>query len=276
MSFTTLPDITTSKLSFQEAQSATGSPDLSQTTLGGGFTVSQSLPVYLEGTLGYARYDPKYVFTDGEERRLIPTKWNSISVTGGIGYEFPLTSDNELKLRPIFNFSYGRVTTDAKLTQALLNFQFPDLDLDVIDGGTMNAYGLGGSIMLDWERYRDEYEIDLEVRYSNIQLRTFGSTSDGLHGESEANTAGVWARYRAPIGYNLLERPVRYVLETSFTSYFGEQRGALGFNNLMSVGAGLELDTSGKIQLVSRVRLVVRYIFGENVTGTSVGLAVSF
>lgn len=69
---------------------------------------------------------------------------------------------------------------------------------------------------------------------------------------------------------------MRYVLETSFTSYFGKQRGALGFNNLKSVGAGLELDTSAKMKLVSRARLVFRYIFGENVRGTSVGLAVSF
>ena len=276
MSFTTLPDITTSTLSFQEAQGTTEKPALNQTTLGGGFTLSKSVPVYLEGTLGYSRYDPKFVFSGGQASRVIPAKWNSFSATGGVGYDFPLSSDEELKIRPIFNFSLGRVTTDARLVQALLNYKFPDLDLDVIDGGSMDVYGLGASIMLDWEHYREDYEIDLEMRYSNIQLRTFGSTSDGLRGESEANTVGVWARYRAPTGYNLLERPLRYVLETSFTSYFGEQRGALGFNNLKSVGAGLELDTSAKMNLVSRARLVFRYIFGENVRGTSVGLAVSF
>jgi hypothetical protein len=168
------------------------------------------------------------------------------------------------------------VATDARLFQAYLNYKFPDLDLDVIDGGSLNVYGLGGSLMLDWEHYREDYEIDIELRYSNIQLRTFGSTTDGLRGESEANTAGVWARYRAPTGHNLLDRPLRYVLETSFTSYFGEQRGALGFNNLKSVGAGLELDTSAKMDLISRARMVLRYIFGENVRGASIGLAVSF
>ena len=179
-------------------------------------------------------------------------------------------------MRPIFNFTLGTVATDAKLGQAILNYKFPDLDLDIIDGGSMNVYGLGASVMLDWEHYRDDYEIDLELRYSNIQLRTFGSTSEGLRGGSEANTAGIWARYRAPTGYNLLARPLRYVLETSVTSYFGEQRGALGFNNLKSVGVGLELDTSAKIDLITRARMVFRYIFGENVSGTSLGLAVSF
>jgi len=276
MSFTTLPDITTSTLSFKEAQGTTESPDLLQTTLGGGFTLSESVPVYLEGTLGYSRYDPKFVFSGGKERREIPTKWNSFSATGGIGYDFPLTDDGELKIRPIFNFTLGHVATDARLFQTFLNYHFPDLDIDVIDGGSLNVYGLGGSLMLDWEHYREDYEIDIELRYSNIQLRTFGSTTDGLRGESEANTAGVWARYRAPTGHNLLDRPLRYVLETSFTSYFGEQRGALGFNNLKSVGAGLELDTSAKMDLISRARMVLRYIFGENVRGASIGLAVSF
>ncbi len=48
---------------------------------------------------------------------------------------------------------------------------------------------------------REDYEIDLELRYSNIQLRSFGSTSDGLKGTSSAHSASLWSRYRAPTGY---------------------------------------------------------------------------
>jgi len=66
-----------------------------------------------------------------------------------------------------------------------------DLDLDVIDSGRTNAYGLGGSVMLDFERYRADYEIDVEIRYTNIQLRSFGGTTKGLEGESEANSASL-------------------------------------------------------------------------------------
>ena len=273
MAFTALPDITTSSLSINNA--GTGDPGLSQSTLGGGFTLSQDFPLYLEGTLGYSRFDPKFVATDGREERIIPTKWNSFAGTGGIGWDFPITQNKELKLRPILNFTLGHVATDARLAQTYINAKL-DTDLAVIDGGRMNAYGLGGAIMLDYEHYRTDYEIDVEARYTKIQLRTFSGTTNGLAGESETNAASLWGRWRAPTSLTMLQRPLRYVLETSFTAYFGPQRGALGFNNLTSIGAGFELDSSAYPVFVTRTRLLGRYVFGENVSGFSVGLAMSF
>jgi len=273
MAFTVLPDITTNSLSISNASN--NDPGISQASIGGGFTVSKAFPLYLEGAIGYSRYDPDFIATRGQEQRWIPLKWNSIAATGGIGYNFPLTDDEELKLRPIFNFTLGYVTTDVALAEDLLNAAY-DLNLDLIDDGRMTAYGLGGSLMLDYERYRDDYEIDVEVRYTLIRLQSFGDTTDYYKGSSETNSANIWARWRAPTSANLLQRPLRYVLESSFTTFFGPQRGALGFDNLASVGAGLELDSSAYQVIITRFRMVGRYIFGNNVSGFSLGLGVSF
>src|ERR1700750_1927868 len=49
MSYTTVPDVTTSSLSINNG--ATGNPGFGQTQLGGGFTISKSFPLYLEGTI---------------------------------------------------------------------------------------------------------------------------------------------------------------------------------------------------------------------------------
>jgi hypothetical protein len=273
MAFTVLPDVTTSSLSI--SRDSTSDPGLWQSTLGGGFTLSESFPLYLEGNLGYSRYDPKFIISNGQEQRSVPVKWNSFVATGGVGWDFPLTEDNELKLRPIFNFTLGRVTTDASIAQDIAN-EALDTNIDIIGDGKMNAFGLGGAMMLVYERYREDYEIDLEMRYSIMQLNSFGGTTEELEGHSETNTASVWARWRAPTGTSYLQRPLRYVLEASHTAFFGPQRGALGFNDLSSIGAGIELDTSAYPVVVTRTRLVGRYIFGQNVNGFSLGLAVSF
>ena len=53
-------------------------------------------------------------------------------------------------------------------------------------------------------------------------------------------------------------------------------RGALGFSSLTSVGVGLELDSSEYDVFVSRTRPLLRYKFGDNVEGWSVGLAIGF
>jgi hypothetical protein len=51
---------------------------------------------------------------------------------------------------------------------------------------------------------------------------------------------------------------------------------ALSFKDILSFGTGLELDTSARETVVSRTRLMARYKIGENVTGWSIGLAVTF
>ena len=72
--------------------------------------------------------------------------------------------------------------------------------------------GFGGSLMLDYEHYRRDYDIDVELR-----------------------------------------------------------------NHLFSLGGGLELDTSAhSILWISRARLIFRYRFGENVSGYTISLEISF
>jgi len=273
MSFAVVPDLASSSLSINAA--ATDNPDITLWQLGGGFTVSQSFPLYLEGSLGYNRYDPTFVASNGAETRKLPTRWNSFAGTVGIGWDFPLTADKELVFRPIFNASLGRVTTDLSIAKFFVE-QKTDRQINFLDNGTMNAYGLGGSVMLDWERHRETYDADLELRYTNIYLRSFGGTTDGVQGSATAQTASLYARWRAPTGLHALDRPVRYVLELSHSQYFGNQAGALGFNNLTTVGTGLELDTSAHEVFVTRIRAVLRYVFGNDVSGVSLGLAASF
>lgn len=271
MSFMLTPDVTTGSIALSDEP--TGNPDVALTTLGGGFTMSRDLPFYLEGTLGYSRYDPAFLASDGQVQRRVPTRWNSLSLTGGIGWDFPIAK--ELKFRPIFNFSYGRVASDSAVAGTILEDQ-TGADFEFLKNGTLDVYGLGGTLMLDYERNRDENEIDIELRYTNIQLKSFSDAPEALQGSSHAQSLSLWARWRAPTGFTALDKPVRYVLEAARTSYIGDMRGALGFDDLNSIGVGLELDSSAREIFITRSRLIFRYKFGKNVEGTSVSFAISF
>jgi len=273
MAFAVVPDLTSSSLSIKNA--ATANPGIVMSQLGGGFTISKTYPLYLEGSIAYSRYDPTFVATNGAESREIPTRWNTFAGTIGVGWDFPLTADHELVFRPIFNASLGNVSSDLSIGKFLVE-RVTDKQINFLDSGTLNAYGLGGSVMLDWEHYRPSHEIDVELRYTNIYLRSFGGSSSAVTGSASAQTANLYARWRAPTGLIALDRPVRYVLELSYSHYLGSQAGVLGFNYLTSLGLGLELDTSAHEIFVTRVRTVVRYVFGNNVSGVSLGIAASF
>jgi len=74
----------------------------------------------------------------------------------------------------------------------------------------------------------------------------------------------------------MLQSPLRYVLEGAHSTFLGAQAGILGFNHLTSLGVGLELDSSAYDIYVTRARVVGRYVFGQNIRGFSIGLAINF
>ena len=153
------------------------------------FTVAAAFPVYPAGLVGYSRDGPRLIFYEGAQKSVLPTRWNNVSGTIGVGWDFPIIEG--LVFRPILNASLGHVETDVSLIGRLLELKF-NRELAFLDRGRMNAYGLGGSLMLDLNIQRPGYEVDLELRYTDIRLSTFGDTSSLVRGESEAKTANVW------------------------------------------------------------------------------------
>ena len=271
MGFIAVPDMTTSALSYESTRA--GSNALLMTQFAGGFNVSADSPLYLEGGIGFSRYDPQFVASDGDRERSIPIKWNSVAGTAGIGWDIPLT--DKLDLRPIGNFTLGYVESDLSLLGRFVENALGE-DLEFLNNGRLKAYGVGGSLMLDYEDYLPEREIDIELRATHISLRSFDTAVAAVSGHADATTLALWSRRRVPSGLSLLERPLRYVFEFSHSSFLGDQRGALGFDYLNQVGAGLEIDTSAVTSLVTRGRMVARYVFGDGVRGYSIGLAVTF
>jgi hypothetical protein len=273
MTFAVVPDLNSSFLSIDNGSGTTNHPAVTLWQFGSGFTLSQSFPLYLEGSLGYNRYDPTFVFTNGAEQRTLPVKWNTFSVTGGIGWDLPVPYVDGLVLRPIFNFTYGHVESDVSLAERALNW-LTDRDLSFVKHGRLNAYGFGGSAMLDYARYRDWYEIDVELRYTNIPIQSF-DTSSAVSGSADAEAVGFWSRFRFPTGLYAFRRPLRSVFELSSTYYLGDQAGVLGFNYLSSAGAGIELDISAVHLVFSRIRFIGRYAFGEGVSGAAWSISIS-
>jgi hypothetical protein len=274
MSFSAIPDLASSSLAVNNAQ--TGNPSIAMTQFGGGFTISKTTPIYLEGAAAYSRYDPKFIASDGTETRSVPLKWNSGTIQGGVGWDFEIYRN--WVIRPIFNFSFGMIFSDTEIGAAVIADYKGIEDMEFLDNGSLTVGGLGGAGMIAYEFHDDVTgrDVDLQLRYSYIHLQSMGG-SRSVSGYSDSETANIYYRYRAPMSdWQLLNEPVRYVLEASGSHYMGDQTGVLGFHYLGTVGVGFELDSSDYNVWVTRTRLVGRYMFGDNVNGYSIGLACSF
>jgi len=271
MQYCLTPEVTTSSLSINAGEAGVNGLSLYQ--MGGGFTWSRSFPLYLEGNAAYSRYDPVFVSSRGAVQAEVPVIWQSLVGTVGIGWDFPIAQ--ELVLRPIANLSLGRVVSEIAVVGDVAGGETGG-EFEFLRNGQLNSVGYGGSLMLDYEHHRETYEIDVEARLSNIWLESIGGTSGGVKGGALAQSASLWARWRAPTGLRAMDRPFRYVLEYAYSYYFGPDGDMVGFNHLNSLGAGLEIDTGGWDTWITRVRLMGRYRFGEKVTGWTIGLGVSF
>ena len=271
LSYSVIPDTTASSLSIDSKQG--DDPTLQLLQIGGGFTVDETYPLYLEGFIGYSRYDPDFIFSGGEQQQVASSRWTSAAVTTGVGWEFSLT--DEIVFRPIANFSLGHVESDASLAGSSGDDSNNDV-LDFLEDGELNVFGVGGSAVLDYARSKEDYELDIELRYTHIYLQSIGGTSDSVEGDFNAATLNLWTRLRWPTGIDIFQRPLRYVAEASYSEFLGDQSNALGFDHLARLGGGLEIDVGELDIFVERARLLGRYVIGKNVSGWSIGFAVSF
>lgn len=255
-----------------------GDPTLTLSQYGFGFTWSDSFRLYTEAFLGTARYDPRAVFTNLPPRNT-PLRWNNVALTGGIGYDIRL--GEYLYLRPIFNLAGGYAASDAALFGRFINYR-TGRDIEALTGRQVNVWGIGGSLTLAYYDYQPPRDIDVELRYTQLYLQTFGDTLPAARGTSMAQTLGLWVRYRWPTGFEAFGRPVRWVIDTNFSYYLGDQEKVIGFRWAMKLGGGIEVDVGryevGAVGInLSRVRLVARYFIGDNdITGASVGIGMSF
>ncbi|WP_237215521.1 hypothetical protein [Falsiroseomonas oryziterrae] len=278
-SLTVLPDGAASDIQLSRSAGSTEKTGLLLGQLGTGFTWSEDFPLYLEGYLGYARYNPRFVLTRDEESRRLSVAWNSVSATVGVGWSFAVT--DRLQIRPVVNASLGYVSNDLALGAELLEF-LTGIDLEFLKQAQAATGGIGGAIVLAWYDYRAAWEFEVEVRLSQMNLRTLPVYSRGLDVRENTRTATLWARYRVPIGWEAWGRPVRWVFETYHTEFLTDtQKRVLGADRLTRLGTGIEVDV-GRWELgafginLNRVRLMGNVITGEGISGYSVGIGMSF
>jgi hypothetical protein len=271
MGFSVMPYLSISSLRL--GGGVAGDANLGITNVAAGKTLTGKYPLYLEGSMAYMTYQSEFGTLNSKgESATIQNNWSSLAGTAGLGYDFELTPN--LVVRPILKLALGRLDPQFEILGQPINPRAdPRKDLDNFK--QLNAVGIGGAVELHYNLKRDENQYDADLRYTNLELKTFNS-SPGVTGRTNASALSFLGRYRTPTGATLMDRSVRYVFEVTSALFLGDQRYALGFNSLNTVGFGFELDTRADLPYDARTRLVARYAFGDNVQGFSIGLAFSF
>lgn len=270
-----IPDSSASQLEFDSRFGQGSRSRFRAWQLSGGFTWSEDFPLYLEGAIGYDRYDPDLLVTDGAETGRLRSRWTGVGVTGGVGWDVRLAEG--LWLRPIVNVSLGQVVTDAQVVAAWIADRLGRDEADFLRDGGLTAGGIGGALALVHNRlWESGVETDAILRYTRLHIEPIGGDRNIL-ASARAETLALWSRLRVPTRITAFDRPVRAVYEFNASWLPGDQGEVLHTDWLAQIGAGLEIDPRATgLPFVSAARIVFRYARGEYLEGYGVGLAVSF
>lgn len=258
--FTVTPDVTTSSLSFDGARSAEADVDLF--SIGGGYTLDNTL--YLEGTIGLSRYE--HVLENSPLSK-DDYNWNSYTATVGIGKDFILNEAQTWVFRPIANITIGKTYSDS-FFKGSSSINTRELEKDI--------FGYGGSLMFAYQQFFGDSEIEFEARYSFMRLYALHSSSQLIEGDAYTNALSLWGRSRTKTDLHLFSQPLRWVFEGSVTDFLGQHQEATDVDFLMSAGTGIEMDLAKHQLIVHKLRVIGRYMQGEDIQGYSVSFAVSF
>lgn len=274
VNFTALPDISSGNLAV-EAEIGEPDAELASVQLGGGATVDlDGFPLYLEGNFGAARLRADFIVDDPViGPTVLHPDWTIYVASGGIGIDFAVSA--HWVARPILVAGLGRVVNST-------DFDGPGSDelraaLDGLITNWETGVGFyGAAAMVEYENLADSYELSANLRLTHVEVMTLNTPSSEFDARIGVDTAKVFARLGQPTSWRLFDRPLRWLLQGGGSMFLGDQRDALGFSWLSSLGVGLEADFAETNDFVSRVRVTLSGVVGDHVSGYSIGLGISF
>jgi hypothetical protein len=233
-------------------------------------------PLHGELTLGYFRAEQNSTesFRRAGFAAAADNDYSAISAVAGLGISFALTE--RLTLRPLLLAGYTYVEDDS-------DFSGPDGPvLDELTRGYLFNFQadvalLGAALQAE---YRREFAGDLRftgnVRYNQLHADTFAASDPVLETDSNYGVLTGFAQLDGPLGLRLLGHDLRWIGFLANSSFPGNQSAALGFDYFFELGGGIELVDREVVSGIEGVSLRGSALFGDAISGWSVGLQLEF
>jgi len=202
----------------------------------------------------------------------ISSKWSAFSLTGGLLAKIGLGSG--FTLVPGLDLSVARLDNDADYSGGASALQ-PFLD-GLLFNWNSDAYLVTPNIGLVWKWMGADRRINVAAHASWSWISSFDESDSALKFNETIGVYSIRADYVAPTGMKVFERPFHWVALAGYAGFFGPNRDALGFTSVMEVGVGVEVPLSKSSEKPQRIRLSASYLFGQNVTGWTVGLGMRY
>lgn len=196
------------------------------------------------------------------------------SALAGGGVSIPLSKGTTF--RPILLLGYSRVADDSD-TSGVLKEVLDASASGIIYNVEINSLITGGAAELRHQRsLTSDTGLEAHIRYNHVLSSVLSASDSSLEQSNDFGVLTANAEINTRTGLTLFSRDLHVLGSLGGTYFPGEQGAQLQSDFYYEVGGGVEIKENGLIQGVEGFELFGRYILGDDVTGYSIGLSLTF
>ena len=235
--------------------------------------------LYVEANLGYlsgrARFDDLWSGSAPGLETRVDSKWKALSGFAAVGLEFPVLTDG-LSVTPLLNTSLSYVENDA-------DFSGPGAELTqaVTDGilfnwnATLAAFGSAVRVAFDGD-VSDSVRIESVARYDLRWVETIDSTDSAQDASTSIQRLTLRADLIGDTGWTAFDHGIDWRTICGYTRFLDRTGDDLGFDEYFELGLGLETALDGELGPLSRLSMSGSILFGDELSGWTIGGGVAF
>ena len=231
--------------------------------------------LHLEGALGYAsansQVDDLYNGQIPGLETALDSDWVTYGGFFGIGPELELREN--LSVAALVQLGLTRLENDT-------DYSGPGAAVTaaITDGIAFNwdslVGTLGPAVRVDWTRpLGEDHRLELIGRYDLRWTETLEQDDPAQEFSSRSQLLTLRAELVGPTGWSLFEGPVGWRASAGYRGFL--EGDLFGVDELIVLGGSLELDLGERLPVANLVRANAAAIFGDQLTGWSVGLGLS-
>jgi hypothetical protein len=235
--------------------------------------LADNVDLFWRGGGSYSRMRSRFpTSASGPGPNEIVSTWRAFGATAGLLAKIRL--GDEFTLLPAFDIGVARLENHGRYSGSA-NALKPFLDGRLF-GWHTEATLVTPNLGLEWVRKHDERTSSVRLHAAWSRIATFGEADPALKFREFAGVASIRGEHIAPTSLRVAERPLHWVAFGGYSSFFGPNRGVLGFSSVSEFGLGLEVPLVPGDPASRRLRFSGSYLVGPNVQGWSVGVVMLY
>ena len=229
------------------------------------------------GLGGLNMTDAFFVNNTVGQRILIDADRDFVSAGAGVGFSYMPTT--EWRITPVVEAFWNHFDNKVRVSGGSLDLgDLTPAQRASISNFDTQAYSVTGGLEVKFDRWfgDQDYRLEISGHYVHVYSETYDESTPVVKASGHTDIVSLTPRWTVVTDHTLFGVPLAWSLNARYTSFIGQSRALLGFNEFFEVGAGIELHIRKHIfdEPINSVGLEFTSLFGDDISGFGIAITI--